>query len=85
MEPLGESRPPTMLNPRLFFLDPLENVTSQMAVDRDRERRKCPSTRSPDEDGVVAAAEVEASLSRRLTIGFLLIGAGDVDVMDCWT
>lgn len=78
MEPFGESRPPTMLNPKLFFLDPLENVTSHMAVDKDLERRKCPSTRSAVAD---VAAEVEASLSRRLTMGFLLICG---DVMERW-
>lgn len=90
MDPLGESRPPTILNPRLFLRDPLEKVTSQIAVERERERRNCPSTLSTDE---VRGADVEASLSRRLTgTGFLRMddggGNGDVDVdaMECcWT
>lgn len=82
MEPLGESRPPTMLKPRLFLREPLEKVTSQIAVDNERDRRNWPaSTRSTLADGA-KAAEVEASLSRRLTVkGFLLVG-GEADAID---
>lgn len=77
MEPLGESRPPTMLKPRLFLRDPLEKVTSQMAVDKERDRRKWPSTRSTLVDGAN-----EASLSRLLTVkGFLLVG-GEAEPID---
>jgi hypothetical protein len=39
IDPFGESRPPTILNPKLFLRDPFENVTSQMAVESERERR----------------------------------------------
>jgi hypothetical protein len=80
IDPLGESRPPTMLNPRLFLRDPLENVTSQMAVESERERRNWadpPSTRSPldidvEVDGIIISPEVEASLSRRVIGGCFL-------------
>ena len=60
-----------MLNPRLFLRDPFENVTSQMAVESERERRNWadpPSTRSPLDIEVddIINPETEASLSRRL-------------------